>query len=92
MIVKTKTSPYGHEVLMDGLLISSIEDSGTGTFTDILVLYQSSTVLFLQIAGLDAFTGTQFTKALANVTPTVPITFASGDYVEVDFDIPVSGW
>lgn len=69
-----------------------IRDSAAASYTDINIIYSTTTILSIQVCGLNAFTGTQYIKAQSGVTQAIPITFGAGDYVEFYFDIPVSGW
>jgi hypothetical protein len=69
-----------------------VRDSGAASYTDVIVLYATSTTLQLQAGGISTFSGTVYEKAQSAINQALPITFGAGDYVEFNFTVPVAGW
>lgn len=65
---------------------ASILDSGTRVYSAGLI-YNNTTSVRVQVFG-QSVTNIDYTS---NVTPTVPMTFASGDSVDLEFEVPIVG-
>ena len=85
----TKMPTTSQDTLMG---TSIVRDSAAGTYTSHNVYFGSSSTVYFAAGGLNTFSGSQYIKDLSVINATTPITFGASDYVDYEFQAPISGW
>lgn len=71
---------------------AAIEDYLFGYYTAGEVYYNSTSSVIVSFGYNNVFSGTTHTRARGDVTQASPITFASGDVIDIKFEVPILGW